>query len=102
MESQMHERRLYRARRDRILFGVCAGLGEYFDVDPVLIRLVFVIISLAGGAGVLAYIILAIILPEENAADVAGREALRRNVASLQADAGQIASDMRSGLSGDT
>jgi phage shock protein PspC (stress-responsive transcriptional regulator) len=92
MASHINDRRLYRARQDRILFGVCAGLGEYFEVDPVLIRLGFVVITLAGGAGVLAYIILALVLPEQDAASTSGREGLRD-------DAGQIADDVRSGLS---
>lgn len=54
--------RLYRSRSDRILGGVCGGLGPYFDVDPVLIRLVFVLLAL-GGVGVLAYLILWLIIP---------------------------------------
>jgi phage shock protein C len=100
MASQINDHRLYRARQDRMLFGVCAGLGDYFEVDPELIRLGFVLITLAGGAGVLAYIILALVLPEQDAASVSGREGLRRNLSSLRDDAGQIAGDVRAGLSG--
>lgn len=49
-----------------MLAGVCGGLGEYFDFDPVIIRLIFVITVLAGGAGIIAYIILWIVIPEQN------------------------------------
>ncbi len=58
-------RKLYRSRTNKVLGGVCAGLGEYFDIDPSLIRLLWVVIVLMGGSGILIYIILWIILPEE-------------------------------------
>ncbi len=56
-------RRLYRSGRDRILGGVCGGLGDYFGIDPVIIRLVWVLFSLAYGSGILAYIAAWIIIP---------------------------------------
>lgn len=58
-------KRLYRSEEDRILGGVCAGLGKYFGVDPVLIRILWVVFSLVYGAGVLAYLIFWIIMPVE-------------------------------------
>lgn len=60
-------RRLYRSIRDRKIFGVCGGLGEYFEIDPTIVRLVFVFVTLYSfGFGILAYIILAIVTPEEH------------------------------------
>jgi len=47
-----------RSRNHRIVAGVCGGLGEYFDIDPVFIRLLFVIVSFFYGIGVVAYIVL--------------------------------------------
>ena len=47
-----------------MLCGVCGGIAEYFGIDPTLVRLVWVIITLMGGAGILAYIIAAIIIPD--------------------------------------
>ena len=58
-------KRLYRSKKNKIIAGVCAGIGEYFEVDPVLIRLLWVIFVLMGGSGILAYIIAWIIIPEE-------------------------------------
>ncbi len=58
-------RRVYRSRRDRMLAGVCGGIGEYFNVDPTIIRLIWVIGGLCVGAGLIAYIICAIIIPDE-------------------------------------
>ena len=57
-------RKLYRSDSDRIIAGVCSGLGEYLDVDPTVVRLLFVLAVLAGfGWGLLLYFILMIIVP---------------------------------------
>ncbi|MBL7054493.1 PspC domain-containing protein [Candidatus Woesearchaeota archaeon] len=60
-------KKLYRLRKNRVLAGVCAGLGKYFNVDPVVIRLLWVVFTLVsmGAGGILAYIISWIIIPEE-------------------------------------
>jgi len=56
-------KRLYRSGEDKILGGVCGGIAEYFKVDPVLIRLLWVLFALGYGSGILAYIIAWIIIP---------------------------------------
>jgi phage shock protein C len=61
----MEPKRLFRSRKERILGGVCGGLGNYLNVDPVLIRVVWAILFFAAGAGFLAYILAWIIIPEE-------------------------------------
>jgi len=61
----MEEKRVYRSRTDRVLGGVCSGLGKYFALDPVLLRVLWAIAFFVGGAGLLAYIIAWIIIPEE-------------------------------------
>ena len=61
----METKRLFRSRRDRILGGVCGGLGNYLNVDPVLVRVVWAILFFAAGVGFLAYILAWIIIPEE-------------------------------------
>lgn len=58
-------KRLYRSRKDRMIGGVCGGMGEYFGIDPTLIRLLFVAFALTGGSGLLAYIIFLLVVPEE-------------------------------------
>ena len=59
-------KRLYRSRKDRILGGVCGGLGIYFDIDPVIIRLLCLLLAFAGmGLGILVYLIAWIIIPLE-------------------------------------
>ena len=56
--------RLYRSRQDRFLGGVCGGLGQYFGIDPVIVRLAFVLL-LTTGIGFLAYLVLWIVVPEQ-------------------------------------
>lgn len=72
-------RRLYRSRKDRVLAGVCGGLAHYFNLDPVLIRIAFVALALAGGAGILIYILAAIVIPEASA----GEDVPRADVTTL-------------------
>jgi phage shock protein C len=60
----MEPKRFYRNPNDKKIGGVASGLADYFDIDPLLVRLIFVILALAGGGGVLIYIILWIFTPE--------------------------------------
>ncbi|MCF2668585.1 PspC domain-containing protein [Faecalicatena contorta] len=55
--------RLYKSNQNKIIDGVCAGIAEYFGIDPTLIRLGWVLFCAMGGSGFLAYIIAAIIIP---------------------------------------
>lgn len=56
-------RRLYKSSTDRKLCGVCGGIAEYFNIDPTIVRLIWAILVLCFGTGILAYIIAAIVLP---------------------------------------
>ena len=57
------EKKLYKSNTDKKIDGVCAGIGEYFDIDPTLIRLAWVLGTLFVGAGIIAYIIASVIIP---------------------------------------
>ena len=59
------KKRLYKSDKDKKVCGVCGGIANYFDVDPTVIRLIWVIFTLVGGSGLIAYIIAAIIMPDE-------------------------------------
>jgi phage shock protein C len=61
----MEPKRLYRKTSDKVIAGVCSGLGDYLVLDPLLVRLIFIVLSLAAGGGVLAYIILWIAMPDQ-------------------------------------
>ena len=58
-------KKLYKSNSQKMIAGVCGGIAEYLNLDPTLVRLIFVAISLLGGSGLLAYIIAAIIMPNE-------------------------------------
>lgn len=57
--------RLYRSTTDKVIGGVCGGLGTYLNLDPVVVRILFVLLAVFGGSGVLVYIILWIVIPEQ-------------------------------------
>ena len=59
------EKKLYKSNTDKKIDGVCAGIGEYFDIDPTLIRLAWVLGTLFVGAGIIAYIIASVIIPRK-------------------------------------
>lgn len=59
------KKKLYRSSRGKVIAGVCTGLGEYFEIDPVLIRALFIIALFSGGIGVTLYFVLWIIMPSE-------------------------------------
>ena len=60
----MKGKRLYRSRENAMLAGVCGGIGEFFDIDPTIVRLAWVILGFCGGVGLWAYIIAAVISPQ--------------------------------------
>lgn len=57
-------KKLYRSRDDKVIAGVCGGIADYFEIDTALVRIIWVIITLMGGAGIIAYIICAFVFPE--------------------------------------
>ena len=57
------EKKLYKSSKNKMIDGVCAGVAEYFNIDPTLVRLGLVLFGAMGGAGILAYIIMAIVMP---------------------------------------
>lgn len=57
------EKRLYKSGKNKVLCGVCGGIAEYFNIDPTLVRLAWVVLGFMGGSGLLAYIIASIVIP---------------------------------------
>ena len=58
-------KKLTKSINSRMICGVCGGIAEYFNIDPVIIRLLLVVLCCAGGSGIIGYIIAAIIIPEQ-------------------------------------
>ena len=61
----MTTQRLYRSRTNKVFAGVCGGMAEYFDVDPIIIRILFILMVLFGGSGILLYIAAIFIIPQK-------------------------------------
>ncbi len=59
------EKKLYRSKTDKKLCGVCGGMAKYFNMDPTLVRILWVIVTLCAFIGLIAYIICALVIPEE-------------------------------------
>ena len=59
----MSNKRLYKSSVNCMICGVCGGIAEYFDIDPTLVRLAWIVLSMFGGSGILSYIVAAIVIP---------------------------------------
>jgi phage shock protein C len=94
--------RLYRSRKDRLIGGVCGGLGVYFGIDPVIVRLVFVVLTIWGGLGFLGYLILWIIIPPEERAGTMSQDVISGNVSEIEQRAQDFAQEARNTFSGKT
>jgi phage shock protein C len=65
LKMNVENRRLYRSRSDKMISGVAGGLGEYLNIDPTIVRLIFVLSLFIGGTGALIYLVMLLIVPEE-------------------------------------
>ncbi len=79
----MSSQKLYRSSSDKMIAGVCGGLGKYFSVEATLVRLVFLLLLFLGGGGFLLYLILWIIVPEEQQVGAAPQEVVQANTQDL-------------------
>jgi len=93
------EKKLYRSRSDSMIAGVCGGLGEYLNVDPVWIRLGFVLMLFGGASvGFWAYIILWIVVPREGSAETTPGETVQANVQEMAERARELGQGVQRGL----
>jgi phage shock protein PspC (stress-responsive transcriptional regulator) len=87
------ENRLYRSRKDRMLFGVCGGLGKFFGIDSTIIRIIFVLMAFAG-FGILAYIVIAIVAPMEESQKTTPQGIVEENVKEIKETATKLGADI--------
>lgn len=80
------ERRLYRSRKDRLFLGVCSALGAYYGIDPVILRVITVLVTVVSSIfpGLVAYFILALIIPLEDSKASSAQEGFRENLKDLE------------------
>ncbi len=95
------ERKLYRSRSDRMIWGVCGGLAKYFDIDSTIVRVIAILLVFAGGSGIIAYIILAIVMPLEDSKATTPKEVVQENVEDMKETAGELGREIHSTLAGE-
>ena len=86
--------KLYRSRKDRMLFGVCGGLGKFFGIDSTIIRIIFVLLAFTG-FGILAYIVIAIVAPVEESQKTTPQGIVEENVSEIKETATKLGSEIR-------
>lgn len=89
------EHRLYRSGKDRMLFGVCGGLAKYFGIDSSVMRIIMVLLALAGGIGVLMYFVMVIIIPLEGSTTTAPRDVIQENAEDIRTTAENLGKEIR-------
>jgi phage shock protein PspC (stress-responsive transcriptional regulator) len=97
--SAQTQRRLERPE-ERVVAGVCHGLANYFDIDPVVVRIVFVILTAAGGAGVLAYLILWIVMPTAGSTVANGGAGIGEGVRTMATELKDVGREFGSSMAG--
>jgi phage shock protein C len=90
--------KLYRNPNDRMVAGVCGGLGAYLGIDSGLVRLFFVLLTIGGGSGVLIYFLLWILIPYPEQGAVASAETIRAGAEEIAARAGTLGDDVRASM----
>ena len=91
----MQGKRLVRSRNDRIIAGVAGGLAATFNIDPLLVRIVLLALAFLNGFGVLLYLALWLLVPNEDSAVVDAREQVRENVGEMQSAAEALVQRVR-------
>jgi phage shock protein C len=94
------DKKLFRSRSDRMIAGVCGGLGEYLVVDPVWLRLLFVVLLVSGGFGFWAYLILWIIVPNAGRDASTPSETVQANVQEMADRAREFGESIQRGIQG--
>ncbi|MDP2917754.1 MAG: PspC domain-containing protein [Dehalococcoidia bacterium] len=90
------QKRLYRSRTNRVIWGVCGGIAEYFNIDPVIVRIIAVLLILANGIGIIAYIVMAIIVPLEGSRAATPHDTIKENVEEMKVSAEELGREIKS------
>jgi len=84
MASKNDLSKLYRSETNKVIAGVCGGLGEYFDIDPVILRIILFLITIFGGSGILIYIILWVVIPSKSGLGKKSDDYIKENVEEIK------------------
>lgn len=91
----MQGKRLFRSRNERIVAGVAGGIATMFDIDPLLVRIAFVALALFNGFGLIVYLALWLLVPNEDSPAINTRDQVRENVGEIQAAAESLVQRVR-------
>lgn len=91
-------KRLYRSRKDALLGGVCAGIAEHLGVDPTLVRVVFAVLAVASGIGILIYFLLWLLVPQEGETPSEPRDAVRAGAEEIADRAKEFGEEVRAAV----
>lgn len=96
MAKKTATKNLYRSEENRIIAGVCGGLGEYFNIDPVMIRIIFFLLAFFGGSGIPVYLVLWLIIPSKSHLNDDQGETVQENIKEIKTKAKEFAEDVKS------
>lgn len=85
---------LYRSETNKVIAGVAGGLGEYFDIEPTIIRILFVLMAVFGGSGLIIYLALWLIIPSKSGNPKDSKEAIRSNIDDMKSTTESIAHNL--------
>jgi phage shock protein C len=91
----MEKRRILRSRSERMIAGVCGGLAAYFNIDPLIVRLGFALLAMMNGVGIMLYLLLWLLLPNEDSVAADSRGQVRENVDEMRTTAESAAQRVR-------
>jgi phage shock protein C len=91
----METRRILRSRNERMIAGVAGGLAAYFNIDPLIVRLGFALLAMVNGVGIMLYLLLWLLLPNEDSVAADSRGQVRENVDEMRATAENAAQRVR-------
>lgn len=93
--KQPEFRRLYRSEKNKVIAGVAGGLGKYFNVDPNIIRILFVLLTIFGGSGLIIYIVLWLVIPSESSPQNVTSESIKSNIEDMKYKTQTFAQNLR-------
>jgi len=95
-------KRLFRSKDDRVIAGVCGGIAQYLDIDPTIIRIIFVLIFLTEGFGLMLYLILWVVVPEEDSVAKDSGEVMKENAQDIKENVRKATRDIKTEVKSDT
>ena len=95
-------KRLYRSETDQIIAGVCGGIAEYLDVDPVIVRVLFALALISEGFGLMLYIILWIVIPTKSSVNKEHNEVVQENAKEIKTNVAKATKGLKKSVKSDT